>query len=129
MSIIQMLSGGDKRSIGKSDEVTKLVLKNNSLFILFNCLLVSDELIRMRAADAIEKVTITKPELLKPFKNKILNEVANIHQQEVEWHVAQLIPRLDLTPDEFKMAVIILNKFIDNTKSNIVKVFFNAITG
>ena len=55
-----------------------------------------DSLVRMRAADAAEKISVKCPEYLKPFKKKLLNEIAKSEEQEVRWHVAQMIPRHDL---------------------------------
>jgi hypothetical protein len=53
-SISDLLRGNDRRSIGKSDDVVMLVVRNEKLFDeLFNCLYSDNEVIRMRAADAI----------------------------------------------------------------------------
>ena len=51
----------------------------------------------MRAADAVEKITARRPELLRPHKRRLLTELALIPQQEVRWHVAQMLPRLSLS--------------------------------
>ena len=62
------------------------------------------------------------PELLQPYKGKILRRVALIDQQEVRWHVAQILPRLRLTHKERDLAVSILLTYLEN-KSSIVKTF------
>jgi hypothetical protein len=57
MSILAKLEGGDRRSIGNSEEVVQTVSKNPALFEeLFSGLLADDPVVRMRAADAIEKL-------------------------------------------------------------------------
>ena len=62
-AILKKLQGGDRRSIGKVDEVVDQVLGSAALFEeLINGLLVDDPVIRMRSADAVEKVTLVKPE-------------------------------------------------------------------
>jgi len=71
--ISALLSGGDRRSIGRSNEVVKLVLRAPRRFAeLLQCLWSDDPTITMRAADAAEKVSAVKPELLKPYKAELL---------------------------------------------------------
>ena len=68
-TIRSMLSGGDRRSIGRSNEVAGLVLRRPRYFRkLIECLWNDDPVVRMRAADAAEKASRQRPALLKPFK-------------------------------------------------------------
>ncbi|MCE7986169.1 MAG: hypothetical protein DYG89_33755 [Caldilinea sp. CFX5] len=121
--LLAKLTGADRRSIGQSEAVVAEVLADPSRFAdLFQGLLVADPLVRMRAADAIEKITISHPAYLQPYKAQLLAEVARIEQQEVRWHVAQLLPRLALTPDERATAVTLLNSYLQD-QSKIVKTF------
>jgi len=122
-NIKQLLSRGDMRTTGRADEVAEMVLTDTKLFAeLFACLKLNDPPVRMRAADALEKVTQKKPDLLQKYKEQILDEIAYIEQQEVQWHVAQMIPRLELLPKEVKKATEILDNYLDKTASNIVRV-------
>ncbi|NMC47202.1 MAG: hypothetical protein GYA52_10300 [Chloroflexi bacterium] len=99
--ILEMLQGGDRRSIGRADEVVERVWKNPSDFkFLFQGFYENDPVIRMRTADAVEKITATAPELLIPYKQDLLDLIHQIDQMEVLWHFAQIIPRLHLSPDE-----------------------------
>ncbi len=119
--ILEKLKGGDRRSIGRANEVVRQVLRNPALFgELFKGMLSGDPLVRMRAADAAEKVTAERPGLLQPYKKRLLHEIANIDQQEVRWHVAQMVPRLNLTPTERVRAVGILFAYL-SLKSKIVR--------
>lgn len=59
-----------------------------------------DPIVRMRAADAMEKISTDDPRLLQPFKSKLVGLAQQTRQQELRWHLAQMIPRLDLTPQE-----------------------------
>lgn len=123
-NILQKLKGGDLRSIGKADEVVKDILKDPSIFDeVFQGILSDDPVIRMRCSDVIEKVSSMYPEYLKPYKNRLINEVAKINQQEVQWHVAQMFSYLDFSKSEMDVVIKILFSFIDSSKSNIVKVF------
>jgi hypothetical protein len=118
-----MLSGGDRRSIGKSDDVVAEVLADARLFgALFDCMLDDDPLVRMRAADATEKITALRPDFLRPYKTQLIKRVSKIEQQEVRWHVAQLFSRLELNKSERREIVLILNGYLED-KSKIVKTF------
>ncbi|NJN94385.1 MAG: hypothetical protein HC875_09970, partial [Anaerolineales bacterium] len=121
--LLQKLSGGDRRSIGHAEEVAAEVLAEPALFpLLFEGMLSDDPLIRMRAADAVEKITAQQPEYLQPYKTQLIEQVARINQQEVRWHVAQLLPRLHLSSAEIAQAVEILLTYLDDP-SKIVKTF------
>jgi len=76
----------------------------------------------MRAADATEKITMSRPEYLYPYKHILINQVAAIRQQEVRWHLAQMFPRLRLTRPERRTVVNILLDFL-NDESKIVQTF------
>ena len=90
--------------------------------LVFDAMLVPDPVVRMRAADAVEKITRRRPDLLQGLENRVLTEVAAIDQQEVRWHVAQLLPRLALTPPQRTQAITILRGFLDDD-SRIVQTF------
>lgn len=121
--LLQKLTGGDRRSIGEVESVIQDVKDKPGLFdVLFDGLSVEDPLVRMRAADAIEKISADQPEFLQPFKKPVLRLAGKTHQQEVRWHMAQIIPRLKLTPKERALAVDILFDYLTD-KSNIVVTF------
>jgi hypothetical protein len=123
METLKKLQGGDLRSIGKADEVVADILEDDTLFnTVFDGMTSTDPVVRMRAADAIEKVTRVKPNWLSPFKKKLIVEVSQVEQQEVQWHVAQMFSRMELEAEELKDVAKLLGKWIESTKSNIVKV-------
>ncbi len=76
----------------------------------------------MRAADAIQKIIELEPSIVKKYKNEILHKISKIDQQEVCWHVAQLIPHLGLTKAETIIAFKFLNDYLSD-KSKIVRTF------
>ncbi|HEY0701489.1 MAG TPA: hypothetical protein VGD60_01870 [Candidatus Acidoferrales bacterium] len=120
-AILKKLTGGTRRSIGRANEVAAEVLAHPRLFRhLFAGLTSADEVLRMRSADAIEKITIQRPDLLAPFKKKFLAIANETQQQELRWHAAIILPRLKLTAGERAAAVEIL---FDNLQdqSSIVK--------
>ncbi len=122
--ILQKLKGWDLRSIGKADEVVQDILNKPTLFIkVFKGITDNDPLIRMRSADVIEKVSARHPDYLQPFKEKMINEVSKIEQQEVRWHLAQMFSYIKLNKKERDAVIKILLFYIENDKSKIVNTF------
>ncbi|MGB7815831.1 MAG: hypothetical protein WBL28_05725 [Methylotenera sp.] len=121
--VLKLLEGGDRRSIGRSNEVVALVLGKPELFdVLMSGMLLADPLIRMRCADAAEKITVKHPEYLLPYKHLLINDLSQVEQQEVRWHVAAMLARLPLNEIEQKRVVEILLSYT-NDRSSIVKTF------
>jgi HEAT repeat protein len=112
-SIREMLSGGDLRSIGKVPVVLGALEKNpERMNELVRCLENEDPVVRSRAADALEKFTVERPRLLTPFKEALLREAAGSTQQEVRWHIAQMLPRLPLTPRQIREVFSLLRSYL-----------------
>jgi hypothetical protein len=121
--VLHKLSGGDRRSIGRANEVVEQVLKEPKLIDeLLEGIAQDDPIVRMRSADVLEKVTGQHPEWLQPHKRLLLNQIAAIDQQEVRWHVAQMLPRLDMTRRDRVKAYEILESYCED-ESRIVKTF------
>jgi hypothetical protein len=124
----KLLSGGDLRSIGKSNSVISKVKNQSDFDELCKCLFHPDRLVVMRAADAIEKITISNPQYLTKHEKKITELFYIAKNIELKWHLALLIPRLHLTDKEFEKAWKELTKWAqDKTNSRLVRV--SAIQG
>ena len=123
IDVLLLLRGGDRRTIGRADQVAAIVAKNLRLFPkLIAGLWSADPLIRMRAADAAEKVTRERPELLTPFKKELLGLMTEATEQEMRWHLAAMVPRLPLNAAERELAISSLNTYLED-RSSIVKTF------
>jgi hypothetical protein len=121
LTLATVLSGGDRRSIGRANEVVALVLHQPQLLAeLVDCLWSSDVLVRMRAADAIEKISEQKAQRLELYKTRLLELMEDEEQQELRWHWAQVMPRLPLTKSEQKRAVACLRRYLKD-RSSLVK--------
>jgi hypothetical protein len=85
------LSGGDPRTLGDVDVVVSDVLAQpQRLDELMNCVIESnDEIVRMRASDALEKICRARPALLQPHVALLLGKVSRVDQPSVRWHVAR----------------------------------------
>jgi hypothetical protein len=86
------------------------------------CLWSEDPVVRMRAADAAEKVSVKRPELLAPFKIELLGLAEKVTQAELRWHLALMLPRLALSRAEIERARSILHQYLSD-RSSIVKTF------
>ncbi len=121
--IAVLLRGSDRRSIGRSNDVVKLILRVPSRFAeLVQCLWSDDPIVRMRAADATEKASAVKPGLLKPCKAELLGLLAEAEQIELRWHLARIVPRLSLTQAERGRALEALQLYLED-QSSIVRTF------
>lgn len=79
-----------------------------------------DPLVRMRTADASEKITRKEPDLLRPYKKELLALMANAEQQELRWHLAAIVPRLPLNSKERQLVSSLLRRYLEDG-SSIVK--------
>lgn len=119
--ILVMLSGGDWRSIGRANEAVAMVLNAPELFDpLFAGMLSADPVVRMRSADAVEKVTTIYPHYLVPYKKVLLHTLSGVKQAAVRWHVALLLARLPLSKPERQKVVGLLTGYM-NDRSSIVR--------
>lgn len=97
------------------------MLKRPRLFgELIRGLRAEDPLVRMRAADAAEKVSRKRSELLRPFKRELMHLLDETGEQELRWHLAQMVPRLPLTRKERLHAATAFRRYLKD-RSSIVK--------
>ena len=123
LTILDKLRGGDRRSIGRSNQVVKTIRRQPALFpALIDGMHHDDEVVRMRAADALEKLTVTNPEWLRPFKVQLIQLAARATQQELRWHLAQVLPRLELSRRDLVVVVAVFRHYLQD-HSRIVKTF------
>jgi hypothetical protein len=110
--LLEWLAGGDLRSDGLSDEAAAFVLAHPYLFKdLFEGFSAKDDVIRGRAADALEKVARFRPDLVV----EVLPEVVQIAREDslpmVQLHVAMTLGHLAVYEervDEIVDALLVL---------------------
>ena len=88
--------------------------------VLFDGMGSDDPLLAMRCANAADKVTALRPDLLQARKAALLGPLAQIEQKQVRWHVAPMLARLALSQTELARTVDILLAWT-NERSSIVK--------
>ena len=123
MDVLKNLSGGDRRSIGKADRVVERILRTPALLSdVVRGFTNDDPVIRMRCADVAEKISAVHPEWLQRHKRALLSFASTIQEKEVRWHIAQMLPRVELSPIEKRSVVALLFKYLDDP-SQIVRTF------
>lgn len=121
--LLSQLTGGDRRSIGASNAVVQEVLREPQSFLqIIASLSDKNRLIRIRCADAAEKITRIQPGLLRFHKHTLIEAATHSTEQELRWHLAQMLPRLDLSPGEAQRVKNVLFAYLDD-KSRIVQTF------
>ncbi|HMH70429.1 MAG TPA: hypothetical protein VK502_03440 [Candidatus Saccharimonadales bacterium] len=106
-NFVEMLAvGGKSNSLGRVNEVIELVLGDKPrLDELYDCLFDADAWIRMRAADALEKICREHPDWLLPYIDRFTAELATSSQPSIQWHLAQIYRQVYVT-DEQKHLII-----------------------
>lgn len=127
--LLDLLRGGDLRSIGRVAEVVASVGDDPTAFdALFAAMFNDEPLVQMRAADAVEKISQQHPHLLQPHKARLLAPLPPGLRQEVRWHLPLLLCRLALNDEEWERAwQQIVHLLRTEQESRIVVV--NAIQG
>jgi len=118
---LDKLKGGDRRSIGRADEVAAEVLAQPALFpFLMAGILNDDSLVRMRSADAVEKVTRVRPGWLRPYRAKLFALAEGSSEKEVRWNIVQILSRVKWRRGDQRRLMDLLIGFLQDG-SSIVK--------
>ena len=120
--------GGHANSLGKVPEVIKIVLSDSQhMSELYDCLFNPDAWVRMRAADALEKVCRVHPDWLVPYIDKLAADFGTSTQASIQWHMAQIYQQVKLTPKQKDVAIDWLKNLLDTTDVDWI-VAANAMT-
>lgn len=122
--ILKLLEGGDLRSLALVDElVAHHPAEANIVDLLVELMFKTDRLVAMRAADALEKMTKDKPELLQAHQSQLLANLTKNLPIEIRWHLALLAPRFKLDAAERQKIQTLLTEWIMNRReSRLVRV-------
>ena len=100
-SFSSLLQGGDRRSIGRADEAVESVRRAPRRFDeLWACLAHGDPVVRMRAVDALEKITRFDAAPLACHKQALLANTFDDGTPEVRWHLIAMLRRVPLDAAE-----------------------------
>ncbi|SKC83588.1 hypothetical protein [Ohtaekwangia koreensis] len=95
-----LLIGRDIRTNQRNQEVIKRIKDQAAFNELFAFLFHHERALVMRAAEAIEKITRQHKEYIQSHKAHLLSLMQTSDHVELKWHIAQLLPRLELSNSE-----------------------------
>jgi hypothetical protein len=111
--------GGHKNSLGEVDAVIGRVLHDAALLSeLYDCLFDEDAWVRMRAADALEKVCRQHPDWLGPYVGKLLHDFPASTQPSIQWHMAQIFRQVKLSGAQKRSVIEWLEKLLASSEAD-----------
>ncbi len=109
IELLGWLGGGDLRSDGLATEVAAIVLQNSGLIPdLLEGLAHREDVVRGRAADALEKITRVRPDYLIEHLAIILEVAGNDPVPMVRWHLAMVLGHLAMYSESHALMVRVL---------------------
>jgi HEAT repeat protein len=121
VNVAGLLRIGDRRSLGRSAEVLTAVVADPGLLPdLLACLSDSDDVVRMRAGDVLEKVARERPEAVRPWLDRLFSDLAGTDQPSLQWHFAQILEEVPLDAGQYASAVRFLRALLERSDDWIV---------
>ncbi len=81
-----LLTGGHPNSLGRTEDVVAMILADKTrLQELYQCYFSTDEVVRLRVASAMKRVTIAKPGWVMEILDGLQSEIAEIDQASNQW--------------------------------------------
>ena len=118
------LAGGHPNSLGNTIEVVEEVLSQPDLLDeLFKCYESSDEVVRLRTSNGIKRICKADKELILPYMDRLLTDVAQLDQPSAKWTLAQLFLMLtkSLTEEQKIRALEIMKANLEQCDDWIVQ--------
>lgn len=114
------LKGWPKRELHNDEVIRAVIAQPLRAHELFDCAVGDDEYVRMRAADALEKVCRHDRRIVQPLTPRLLAEMSEVDQPSVQWHLAQILGELALDGDERRQAVRVVRRLLDASDDALV---------
>ena len=108
-----MLAGGHPNSLGRTLEVVGAVCTQPDRFEeLFNTYQSPDPVVRLRTSNAMRRIEALRHDLLVPYLDRFLTEIAPLDQASAQWTLAVLFDLLkaDMTPDQHALAQAVMQR-------------------
>jgi hypothetical protein len=117
----EILAPGRRLDCGHACEVAALLLRNpRKTGKVVECLWGEEEGVANRAADALERASSRRPEILSRWKHVLLDRMLDARENKLRWNLALMIYRTPLNATETSRAAAVLRSWLDD-KSSIVK--------
>jgi HEAT repeat protein len=114
MSLVDWLADGDLRSDGFADEAAEFILQNPELIDeLLSALDHRDPVVRGHAADALEKVGRTRPDLIKPVCDSLIARTEQPEPAAVRMHLSMIFGHLAVYPELHQKLLDVLLELLE----------------
>ncbi len=113
----ERLKGGHPNSLGNTVQVVEEVLNDPALFDeLFNCYFSEDEVVRLRTSNAMKRICKAHKELLVPYLDRFLTDIAAIRQASTQWTLSQLFGMLEkaMSKAQHERATVIMKNNLEH---------------
>jgi len=132
-SLNKRLGGGDLRSIGDADGVAAEASGNPArVDTLVEAIFAAEPVVRMRCADALEKISRVRPEYFISHRKSIIELLQGEHSKEILWHLLQISGRLQWTATQastvFKTAEKCLNHPSSIVKTSAMQTLYDLLS-
>jgi hypothetical protein len=108
---------GHKNSLGRVNDVIDRVLSDSSrVEELYNAMFNNDAWVRMRAADAFEKICREHPEWIQPYVDRIQSDLSKSEQPSIQWHIAEIYCQVELDERQKAHAIEWLKKLLSSVE-------------
>jgi hypothetical protein len=120
-AIREMLVPGKRLDCGHACEVAALLLRNpRKTGQVVECLWDEEAGVSNRAADALERASCRRPQILARWKDALLDRMLDAEENKLRWNLALMIFRTPLSEAETARAAAVLRTWLHD-KSSIVK--------
>jgi len=120
--LLRRLAGGTLLSDGRANEVADAVLKSPRLLPrLLEGLADPDAVVRGRTAHALERISRSRPEWLRPSLDVFLEAAGRDSVPMVKWHLAMLLGALAGSEEEARRVLPALYVFIQEPEGVFVR--------
>jgi hypothetical protein len=117
----EQLAGGTRTSVGEAEQVVKKALSSSALRDeIYDLFLDDDPVVAMRASYVAMKLAQSDPATAQEFKKMLLKNLSLYRQQEVRWHVPQILVHMKLTAAERRKAYEVVMEWSETDASKIV---------
>ena len=112
------LTGGDRRSIARSNRVLALMRANPERMPQLVALTRDDDwLVVMRAMDLLEKLAHEHPDWVEPYKRVFIGDLADSGKWEIHLQIVRALPRFTWTKSERRRAIDILLRDLEHPRA------------
>jgi hypothetical protein len=129
-AIRKMLTPGKRLDTGRACEAAALLLNNpHKTGQVVECLWDRDPGVANRAADALERASSRRPEILARCKTALLDRMLDADENKLRWNLALMIFRTPLSRGESERAAAILRLWLDDESSIVRTCAMHGLAG